>query len=182
MSYSCPYCKGELSPPTRKKSCPHCTKIIFARTRPNKPRGWVRQEDLLAISKEWAHQSLNRCAQWVAQLKYDGFTYNDFTHAKNILQKRFKGKEPNIRDVVWYLFNQLAIKQAMTGNAPAYYMMALFVDEERKIHFHYLRQIVVIHLQMWKRSSHVKTVKICTGGDKACEKLSRIRGCHFWYR
>ena len=56
----CPYCRGELPPPTRKRECPHCKKTIFARTRPGRPQAWVRQEDLLPISKEWADEMPRR--------------------------------------------------------------------------------------------------------------------------
>lgn len=50
----CPYCKGSLPAPTRKMHCPHCNKIIFCRTRPEKTKQWVREEDIIPIMKEWA--------------------------------------------------------------------------------------------------------------------------------
>jgi hypothetical protein len=59
-NFSCPYCGGELSPPTRKRACPHCRKIIFARTRPNQSKAWVKEENLPIIAKEWADEMLKR--------------------------------------------------------------------------------------------------------------------------
>jgi len=59
-NFPCPYCGGELPSPTRKQECPHCKKTIFVRTRPNQAQARVRQEDLLAISKEWADEMLRR--------------------------------------------------------------------------------------------------------------------------
>ena len=63
MSFLCPYCDGELSPPTRKRSCPHCQRTIFARMRPNHPKAWVRKEDLPVIVKEWADAMSKAAAQ-----------------------------------------------------------------------------------------------------------------------
>jgi len=58
--YSCPYCGGALSKPTRKKACPHCSKIIYCRTRPNKEPAWVRAEDVQTIETEWAKYLLEK--------------------------------------------------------------------------------------------------------------------------
>ena len=62
-NFLCPYCGGKLSAPTRKRSCPHCSKIIFARTRPNGRKEWVKEEDLPRIAKEWADEMLKRDIQ-----------------------------------------------------------------------------------------------------------------------
>lgn len=60
MIHSCPYCAKELPPPTRKQSCPHCAKIIYARSRPNKPKAWIKEEDIPIILKEWADEMTRR--------------------------------------------------------------------------------------------------------------------------
>lgn len=59
-SCHCPYCKGELPSPTRKRVCSHCGRIIFVRTRPNQLKAWVKEEDLPRIAKEWADEMLKR--------------------------------------------------------------------------------------------------------------------------
>ena len=56
----CPYCGGDLPPPTRKRLCPHCGKTIVVRTRPDQKPAWVREEDIPIISKEWTDEMLKR--------------------------------------------------------------------------------------------------------------------------
>ena len=52
-AYSCPYCHGELSSPTRKKKCSHCGKTVYVRTPYGQKQNWVRLEDLSVIEAEW---------------------------------------------------------------------------------------------------------------------------------
>lgn len=58
MNFLCPYCGGELPPPSRKRSCPHCRRTILARSRPSHPKTWVKEEDLPKIEREWADEML----------------------------------------------------------------------------------------------------------------------------
>jgi hypothetical protein len=60
VNFLCPYCDGALPPPTRKRLCPHCHRIIFARSRPNQPKQWIKEEDLPTILKEWADYMTQR--------------------------------------------------------------------------------------------------------------------------
>lgn len=58
--YNCPYCEKILPKPTRKRQCPSCGKTIFVRTRLNKSKDWVREEDLIPIAKEYADAMIER--------------------------------------------------------------------------------------------------------------------------
>lgn len=119
--------------------------------------------------------------KWVSQLKYEGVTDKDFSDANSLLKKRF-GKEPNIRDVLWYIMNQRAVKEALKGNSGMYYSMSRFVYEEGRNPADFLRVHAEIELNGLKKSGVVKTIKICTcsGQDpsrieydscNACKKL-----------
>lgn len=63
QNFFCPYCNNELAPPTRKRACPHCGKIVFVRTRPSQSKAWVKEEDLPRIAREWADEMLKHDIQ-----------------------------------------------------------------------------------------------------------------------
>lgn len=50
--YTCPYCSGQLPPPTKKKKCPHCDQTVYRRTRPRKKPEWVKEADIHFIMLE----------------------------------------------------------------------------------------------------------------------------------
>ena len=89
-----------------------------------------------------------------------------------MLAKKFK-QEPRFGDIVWSLFNQIITK----GKAeyPPYYSMALFLDEEGKNPARTLYEDSLFNLKSWFQTG-VKTVKIYTGGDKACNNCRKLEG------
>ena len=93
-----------------------------------------------------------------------------------MLHKRF-GQEPNTRDIIWFIFNQLIIKKVKEGKMPSflYYEMALFTDEEGKYPASFLETCAEMNLKTWSKLGVVK-VKIKTAGEKACEHCKKLQG------
>lgn len=106
INYTCPYCNGELPAPSRKRSCPHCKKVVYARTRPNKEKVWLKEEDVAAFEKEW---ELHRQKQIFLReaSETQNFVYNDFDKLETKAKQAFKSGN---RDEAWRLHNQALIK------------------------------------------------------------------------
>ena len=106
----CPYChKGLSKIPGAKTKCPHCGEFIFVRTRPkDNARVVVTKAEADKIDEEWT----------IVAGTHDIFVAEkeEFAKQKEILRKRFGGKEPSDNDVRWGLLNKQIIESAKNSN------------------------------------------------------------------
>ncbi len=102
----CPYCRQSLSKvPGVKTKCPHCGEFIFVRTRPkDNARIIVTKDEAGKIDKEWS----------IVAGVHDNFVAGkkEFAEEKEILRKRFGGKEPSDIDIKWGLLNKQLMEHA----------------------------------------------------------------------
>src|SRR3989338_1777077 len=106
----CPYCHKALSKiPGETTKCPHCGEFIFVRTRPkDNARVVVTKAEADKIDEEWT----------IVAGTHDIFVAEkeEFAKEKEILRKRFGGKEPSDNDVRWGLLNKQIIESAKNSN------------------------------------------------------------------
>jgi len=102
----CPYCKKILEEiPTRKSKCPYCSEYIYSKTRPlDRKKILVTEKQKDEVEDQWAQY-------YEAKEEAELMENPEFASAKKDLTKQF-GKEPNINDVKWRVFNQKIIEYA----------------------------------------------------------------------
>ncbi len=94
----CPNCHGALKKlPGAKTKCPHCGEFIFVRTTPENVRLVVTKSEAYKIDEQWRILNGTQEAYLAEQKKFDD--------RKEVLRKRFGGKEPSDNDVRWSLLN-----------------------------------------------------------------------------
>ena len=126
----CPYCKQVLSKiPGAKTKCPHCGEFMFVRTRPkDNVRVVVTKNEADKIDEDWT----------IVAGTHDIFVAEKEAIAKEkeILRKRFGGKEPSDNDVKWGLLNKQLIEHAKNGDWGLYrnsrFQMAEILRSEMK--------------------------------------------------
>lgn len=106
----CPSChKILLKIPGRKTKCSHCGQWMFVRTRPkDNVRVVVTKEEAEKIEEEWAIVAGTHSI-FVAKKE-------EFEKEKEILRKRFGGKDPSDNDVRWSILNKQLIEYAKNGD------------------------------------------------------------------
>jgi len=127
----CPNCHNVLSKiPGAKTKCPHCGEFIFVRTRPkDNVRVVVTKAEADKIDEEWT----------IITGTHDIFVAEkeEFAKEKEILRKRFGGKEPSDNDVKWGLLNKQLIEHAKNGDWGLYrnsrFQMAEILRGEMKL-------------------------------------------------
>ncbi len=127
----CPYCQRALSKiPGAKTKCPHCGEFMFVRTRPkDNARVVVTKAEAEKINEEWT----------IVAGTHDIFVAEkeEFAKEKEILRKRFGGKEPSDNDVRWGLLNKQIIENAKNGDWGLYrntrFQMAEILRGEMKL-------------------------------------------------
>lgn len=127
----CPNCHKVLSKiPGAKTKCPHCGEFIFVRTRPkDNVRVVVTKAEADKIDEEWT----------IISGTHDIFVAEkeEFAKEKEILRKRFGGKEPSDNDVKWGLLNKQLIEHAKNGDWGLYrnsrFQMAEILRGEMKL-------------------------------------------------
>ena len=127
----CPYCHKTLSKiPGAKTKCPHCGEFIFVRTRPkDNARVVVTKAEADKIDEEWT----------IVAGTHDIFVAEkeEFAKEKEILRKRFGGKEPSDNDVRWGLLNKQIIENAKNRDWGLYrntrFQMAEILRGEMKL-------------------------------------------------
>lgn len=127
----CPSCGGVLEKvPGAKTKCPHCGEFMFVRTRPkDNARVVVTKDEADKIDEEWA----------VVAGTHDNFVAEkkEFAKEKEILRKRFGGKEPSDNDVKWGLLNKQLMEHAQNGDWGLYrntkFQMAEILRGEMKL-------------------------------------------------
>lgn len=137
----CPNCHKELFKiPGAKTKCPHCGEFMFVRTRPkDNARVVVTKAEADKIDEEWT----------IVAGTHDIFVAEkeEFAKEKEILRKRFGGKEPPDNDVRWGLLNKQIIENAKSGDWGLYrntrFQMAEILRGEMK-----LRDALRIYLEV----------------------------------
>lgn len=127
----CPDCHKALSKiPGAKTKCPHCGEFIFVRTRPkDNARVVVTKAEADKIDEEWT----------IVAGTHDIFVAEkeEFAKEKEILRKRFGGKEPSDNDVRWGLLNKQLMEHAKNGDWGLYrnarFQMAEILRGEMKL-------------------------------------------------
>lgn len=127
----CPNCHKVLSKiPGAKTKCPHCGEFIFVRTQPkDNVRVVVTKAEADKIDEEWT----------IVAGTHDIFVAEkeEFAKEKEILRKRFGGKEPSDNDVKWGLLNKQLIEHAKNGDWGLYrnsrFQMAEILRGEMKL-------------------------------------------------
>jgi DNA-directed RNA polymerase subunit RPC12/RpoP len=127
----CPNCHKALSKiPGAKTKCPHCGEFMFVRTRPkDNVRIVVIKAEADKIDEEWS----------IVAGTHDIFVAEkeEFAKEKEILRKRFGGKEPSDNDIRWGLLNKQLIEHAKNGDWGLYrnarFQMAEILRGEMKL-------------------------------------------------
>ncbi|OGE30545.1 hypothetical protein A2631_00030 [Candidatus Daviesbacteria bacterium RIFCSPHIGHO2_01_FULL_44_29] len=127
----CPNCHKALSKvPGAKTKCLHCGEFMFVRTRPkDNARVVVTKAEADKIDEEWS----------IVAGTHDIFVAEkeEFAKEKEILRKRFGGKEPSDNDVRWGLSNKQLIEHAKNGDWGLYrnvrFQMAEILRGEMKL-------------------------------------------------
>ncbi len=127
----CPNCHKSLSKiPGAKTKCPHCGEFMFVRTRPkDNARVVVTKAEADKIDEEWS----------IVAGTHDIFVAEkeEFAKEKEILRKRFGGKEPSDNDVRWGLLNKQLMEHAKNGDWGLYrnarFQMAEILRSEMKL-------------------------------------------------
>lgn len=127
----CPYCHKSLSKiPGSKTKCPYCSEFMFVRTRPkDNVRVVVTKNEADKIDEDWT----------IVAGTHDIFVAEKeaIVKEKEILRKRFGGKEPSDNDVKWGLLNKQLIEHAKNGDWGLYtnsrFQMAEILRREMKL-------------------------------------------------
>ncbi len=106
----CPYCHAALAKiPGRKTKCPNCGEFMYVRTTPKgNVRTVVTKKEADKIDEDWS----------IVGGTHDQYSENKekFAQEKEVLRKRFGGKEPSDRDVAWSLFNKQLVEHMRNGD------------------------------------------------------------------
>lgn len=127
----CPNCHTALSKiPGAKTKCPHCDESMFVRTRPkDNTRILVTKAEADKIDEEWT----------IVAGTHDIFVSEkvEFAKEKEILQKRFGGREPSDNDTRWSLLGKQRLMHAQSGSWGLYrnatFQMAEILRGEMKL-------------------------------------------------
>jgi len=127
----CPYCNESLAKiPGAKTKCPHCGKFMFVRTRPkDNVRVVVTESEADKIDEEWS----------IVNDTHDSFVTEKENYAKEkeMLRKRFGGKEPSENDIKWGLLNKELVEHATNGDWGLYrnakFQMGEILRKETKL-------------------------------------------------
>lgn len=127
----CPNCHKTLSKiPGAKTKCPHCGEFMFIRTRPkDNVRVVVTKAEANKIDEEWS----------IVAGTHDIFVAEkeELVKEKEVLRKRFGGKEPSDNDVRWSLLNKQLMEHAKNGDWGLYrnarFQMAEILRGEMKL-------------------------------------------------
>lgn len=109
--------------------------------------------------------------KWIQFFSDYGITKREYQNFKS------KTKSPYPHDIVWGLFNQIALRLMKEKDLQElkmlYYSMALFLNEEGKNPFELLKQSRRMELYELKQNG-IDKVMVCYGGNgcPTCEKLN----------
>lgn len=179
-SPNCPYCKSELEKmPGKTKNCPHCQNQILVRTSPiTHNKVILANENVAKIEKLWSEYRYS--IKWIKKLNQRyGVRSSVFSKKTTELSRKF-GSEPNYPDVIWGVFNDLAIK--MMKKTPVdyeqlsglYFSQALFLYEDNKPFFKVLQESNKMFLIRYQQMG-VNKVEIPSYND-SCEHCRKNGG------
>ncbi|MCF7836257.1 hypothetical protein K9N08_02305 [Candidatus Gracilibacteria bacterium] len=170
----CPNCGAQLNKiPGAKTKCPHCEKFMYVRTRPkDRAKVLVTKKEADAIEKEWSEISFRN--DWLKDLEQFGVTEKDFLAKKESSLKKF-GQARSDRDIIWYIFNELILKNINDFQTLKMinYQMALFLNQEGRDCFAALQESAKMELLSLKARG-VKKVQIITCGQDSCEACQKL--------
>jgi len=126
----CPTCGGTLKKvPGAKTKCPHCNEFMFVRTTPDNVRLVVTKDKADKIDEQWRIENGTQEAYLAEQKKYKD--------RKEVLRKKFGGKEPSEHDVQWSLLNEEILNNASNAQWGLYrnarFQMAEIINKENKL-------------------------------------------------
>lgn len=183
----CPYCRKKLSKfPGRKKKCEFCKEYIFPKTRPDRIRVIVKDNERKKIDELYGQymdaKNLNDYgfvskseddSLAISTMSSSGFNAKDYKLMEKQLLKSF-GHRPNSKDVVWGIFNKKIIEsKSHQDRAHIYWNMARFKYEEDKDPYPIMKNANKSHLLHFRDSRLNMKVSInaYTGGCcKECLK------------
>jgi hypothetical protein len=142
----CPNCHMALFKiPGAKTKCPYCNEFMFVRTRPkDNIRVVVTKKEADKIDEDWM----------IVAGTHDIFIAekNEFSKEKEILRKKFEGKEPSDNDVRWGLLNKQLIKHSKNSDWGLYrntrFQMAEILCSEMKFKDALLTYLEVCYLDL----------------------------------
>ena len=126
----CPNCHKTLSKiPGAKTKCPHCGDFMYVRTKTNNVRVVVTKNEADKIDEAWRIENGVQEAYLAEQKK--------FNDRKELLRKKFGGKEPSENDVHWGLLNEELLENAKSEQWGLYrnarFQMAEILSKEDKL-------------------------------------------------
>lgn len=126
----CPYCKKVLSKiPGAKTKCPHCGDFMYVRTRTDNVRIVVTKNEADKIDEAWRIENGTQEVYLAEQKRFDD--------RKELLRKKFGGKEPSENDVRWGLLNEDLLEYAKSEQWGLYrnirFQMAEILSKENKL-------------------------------------------------
>lgn len=110
----CPNCHYKLKKvPGAKTKCPNCNEFMYVRTRPqDQNRVVVTQEQADKIDEDW--RIINGTQEEFLEKQ------KEFNDRKELLKRKFGGKEPSDTDVQWSMLNESLLEYAKKGQWGAY--------------------------------------------------------------
>lgn len=126
----CPNCHKALSKiPGAKTKCPHCGDFMYVRTRTDNVRVVVTKNEADIIDEAWRIENGTQEAYLAEQKR--------FNDRKELLRKKFGGKEPSENDVHWGLLNEDLLENAKSEQWGLYgnvrFQMAEILNKENKL-------------------------------------------------
>ena len=125
----CPNCQKTLSKiPGAKTKCPHCGDFMYVRTRTDNVRVVVTKNEADKIDEAWRIENGTQEIYLTEQKR--------FNDRKELLRKKFGGKEPSENDVRWGLLNEDLLENAKSEQWGLYrnvrFQMAEILNRENK--------------------------------------------------
>lgn len=126
----CPNCHKILSKiPGAKTKCPHCGDFMYVRTRTDNVRAVVTKNEADKIDEAWRIENGTQEVYLADQKR--------FNDRKELLRKKFGGKEPSENDVRWGLLNEELLENAKSEQWGSYgnvrFQMAEILSKEDKL-------------------------------------------------
>lgn len=112
------------------------------------------------------------------KVSHYGISSKDIDSCKNQLRQKF-GKEPSDGDVLWRLYNELALRFLKIGDLEqlktVYFEMALYLNESGKNCTETLQLSNKYDLLNWRKMGY-KNVIIVTCGSSSCDNCNKNEG------
>lgn len=176
-SPKCPHCKSELEKkPGRTRNCPHCQNEILVRTSPvTHDKVLLQNENVASIEKLWSEYRYS--IKWMKKLSQQYDVSSPIFNKKTAELSTKFGSDPNQPDVIWGIFNDLAIKKMSKKPvnygelSRLYFDEALFLYETDKPFFKVLQESNRMALMDYQqRGIHKVEIPSCDDSCEHCRK------------